>query len=203
MHCRYLLVHIQEEDDKHNKPHLNGLCQCNCRLVILVCFCTPASMVWVCAETSGQTPQARCDHGSALVGRRMAVFGGSAGENKWLNDLHFLDLGECGRDLYWNPVEPEPLPFFLSFIHYSPHSPFLPPFILPTCFILDSMVWTGFGEVEMAPSPRDYPVLVPVSDKVCIQCIHQVLLVRMYVLDLDILYSGTLWHCIQWNLFSG
>ena len=72
------------------------------RLLILMCFCTPASMVWVCAETSGQAPQARCDHGSALVGRRMAIFGGSAGENKWLNDLHFLDLGKCGRD-----VEPE------------------------------------------------------------------------------------------------
>ena len=54
-------------------------------------------MEWLCPDTKGQVPQARCDHGSAVVGRRVAVFGGSAGEDLWLNDLHFLDLGKNGN----------------------------------------------------------------------------------------------------------
>lgn len=44
--------------------------------------------------TSGDSPKPRCDHGCCVADRKMFVFGGSAGDNLWLNDLSYLCLGE-------------------------------------------------------------------------------------------------------------
>ena len=50
-------------------------------------------MVWNLAETTGQIPKPRCDHGCAVLDNKMVIFGGSAGECVWLNDLNHLNLG--------------------------------------------------------------------------------------------------------------
>ena len=57
-------------------------------------------LVWVLAETTGIAPKPRCDHGCCVADKKMFVFGGSAGDSLWLNDLNYLDLGiSCGCDL--------------------------------------------------------------------------------------------------------
>jgi N-acetylneuraminic acid mutarotase len=59
------------------------------------------SLVWVCPETTGDKPRSRCDHGSAVLGNKMFIFGGSGGEDLWLNDLTYLDLDI----MQWTVVE--------------------------------------------------------------------------------------------------
>ena len=49
------------------------------------------------AETTGDIPLPRCDHSCCVIDQKMFVFGGSAGESLWLNDLSYLNLGIMGE----------------------------------------------------------------------------------------------------------
>lgn len=53
------------------------------------------SGVWSILTTSGPTPSSRQGHVAAMVGNRLFVHGGMAGQEV-LSDLHCLDLGEYG-----------------------------------------------------------------------------------------------------------
>lgn len=49
-------------------------------------------MTWYQPNVTGTLPPARAYHTTNLIGRKLFVFGGRAG-NKYYNDLHILNLG--------------------------------------------------------------------------------------------------------------
>lgn len=50
-------------------------------------------MTWYQPNVTGTLPPARAYHTTNLIGRKLFVFGGRAG-NKYYNDLHILNLGK-------------------------------------------------------------------------------------------------------------
>ena len=50
-------------------------------------------MTWQPINITGNLPQARAYHTSNLIGSRLFIFGGRAG-NKYFNDLSILNLGK-------------------------------------------------------------------------------------------------------------
>ena len=53
----------------------------------------PAPLEWFCPTTSGAAPSPRQGHILAVVGSKLFVHGGMAGQDIF-SDLHSLDLGE-------------------------------------------------------------------------------------------------------------
>lgn len=49
-------------------------------------------MTWQQVTISGTLPQARAYHTANLIGNKLHIFGGRAG-NKYFNDLNILNLG--------------------------------------------------------------------------------------------------------------
>lgn len=56
-----------------------------------------ATMTWYQPNVTGTLPPARAYHTTNLIGRKLFVFGGRAG-NKYYNDLHILNLGMATLD---------------------------------------------------------------------------------------------------------
>ena len=48
---------------------------------------------WTLLNASGEIPEARGDHSCASSGTKLFVFGGSLGENSFLNSLYCLETG--------------------------------------------------------------------------------------------------------------
>ena len=62
-------------------------------LYIVRLYNLPAPLEWFCPTTSGAAPSPRQGHILAVVGNKLFVHGGMAGQEIF-NDLHTLDLGE-------------------------------------------------------------------------------------------------------------
>ena len=69
----------------------------------------PAPLEWFCPTTSGAAPSPRQGHILAVVGNKLFVHGGMAGQEIF-SDLHTLDLGELitveplYNGHYWDPT---------------------------------------------------------------------------------------------------
>ncbi|XP_041475911.1 kelch domain-containing protein 4-like isoform X1 [Lytechinus variegatus] len=62
---------------------------------------------WVKLTVQGVPPSPRCDSASTAVGHEMFIFGGTAGTDKWFNDIHVFDA----KKLLWkelNKTDGEP-----------------------------------------------------------------------------------------------
>lgn len=75
-----------------------------CILSHVLWYCPTAPLEWSRPTTSGTAPSPRQGHVLAVVGNRLFVHGGMAGQ-EILDDLHTLDLGESLQscECYFNP----------------------------------------------------------------------------------------------------
>lgn len=51
-----------------------------------------ASHTWICPTIRGEGPEAREGHSSALVGKRLFIFGGCGKSNDNNNEIYYNDL---------------------------------------------------------------------------------------------------------------
>lgn len=64
-----------------------------------LCTCTSATGEWTTPSTSGTPPTPRQGHIVAVVGKKLFVHGGMAGQ-QILNDLYALNVGELMHYMY-------------------------------------------------------------------------------------------------------
>lgn len=115
-------------------------------------------------NVAGTAPPARAYHTACLVGRKLFIFGGRAG-NRYFNDVYVLDTGGA-RD----------------------------PFMLLIAIVVDPLVWEKPQTFGSPPSARAYHTAVAVGTKIIhfggmdgTKCFNEV-----HILDTGILDDMTL-----------